>query len=478
MDVAMVTAYALVAGLGAASPVGSQSAKTLVVHAVRAYRPAQGRTEVNAFMQIPYTLLEPTTDGPDGVLSYKIVVRVVDSTGLTLLQNSWQNHAPATLREPSASAVDMVRFSLAPGRYRLTVTVQDSVSGHQVESDTDLEGFTTEPPASDLLLSPSIRPATATDSVPRPAELRWGDMLVTAAATLELTPLRAVAYYLIEAYADQNVVGTLSFRVTDSAQAVLLRTPPTPVTVPQGGGVLKGQLDLAGLPGGTYTLTSTLALGSKQVERSSTFDMANLGDALARDVGRRQAAVNTDEGYFAYMKPDALDAAEEPLQAIATSGELSAYNDKLSVNAKRRFLTEFWRRRDPDPSTPQNERRESFYQWIQYANEHYREGGRSRAGWKSDRGRIYLRNGPPEEVLRRENLAQAPPYEVWRYRTGKDRWYCFIDRSRGVGLYQLVASSDVHETGLPNWREMLTPEGLQDVGRFLEIDFFTSQRQY
>ena len=119
MHVTLAKALVLAAGVGAMPSVGSQPASNLVVHAVRAYRPSQGRTEVNAFMQIPYMLLEPTTDGPGGALSYKIQVRVADSTGLTLLQNSWQNHAPAAARAPNASAVDMVRFSIAPGRYRL-----------------------------------------------------------------------------------------------------------------------------------------------------------------------------------------------------------------------------------------------------------------------------------------------------------------------------------------------------------------------
>jgi GWxTD domain-containing protein len=478
MLVMLIKAWALAAGVSAMPSARPQPASNLVVHAVRAYRPSQGRTEVNAFMQVPYVLLQPTTDGPDGALSYRIQMKVADSTGLTLLQNSWQNHAPVAAREANGSAVDMVRFSLAPGRYRMTVTVQDSVSGHQFEVETDLEGFATEPAASDLLLSPRIRPATPNDSVPQPAELRWGEVLVTAAATLELTPLRAVAYYLIEAYADQDVTGTLTFRVTDSSRAVLLRTPSEKVQIPRGGGVLKGRLDLAGLPGGTYTLTSSLAMGSKQVERSSTFTMANLNETLARDVSLREARANTDEGYFAGMKQPELDAAEEPLVAIAPSAELSAYNDKLSLSAKRRFMSEFWQRRDPTPDTPRNEARDNFYQWIQYANQHYREGGRSRPGWKTDRGRVYLRNGPPDEVLQRDQLAKAPPYEVWRYRSGKDRWYIFADRSLGVGLFQLIRSNDVNEPGLPNWQGILTPEGLQDVGRFLQIDFFTTQRNF
>jgi GWxTD domain-containing protein len=301
-------------------------------------------------------------------------------------------------------------------------------------------------------------------------------MLVTAAARLELTPLRPTAYYLLEAYSGKEEKGTLMLRVTDSTGKVLVRTPSTPVTVPQGGGVLKGQGDLAGLPGGTYSLTAVLAL-SQSVERSATFTMAGIDETLIRTVARREANKVTDEGYFAAMAAAELDAAEQPLAVIAKSGELSAYDKTLSANAKRRFLTEFWQRRDPTPGTPKNETRDAFYQAIVYANAHYREGGRSRPGWKSDRGRVYLRYGPPDETLHREQQALAPPYEVWRYRTGKDRWYCFVDRSRGVGLFQLIHSNDINEAGLPNWREILTPEALQDIGRFLGIDFFDRRRE-
>ncbi len=106
----------------------------LLLTAVRSYRSEQGRTEVNAFVQVPYLLLEPTGEGSRGALSYRIAVKVTDSTGLTLLQQSWQNHAPAAARGPDAFAVDMVRFSLAPGRYRLDVSVQDSASGRETQN--------------------------------------------------------------------------------------------------------------------------------------------------------------------------------------------------------------------------------------------------------------------------------------------------------------------------------------------------------
>lgn len=444
----------------------------LILRAVRSYRAEQGRTEVNAFVQVPYAVLEPTGEGNTGILSYRVAVKVTDSTGLTLLQQAWQNHASAAVRGPEAFGVEMVRFSLAPGRYHLDVDVQDSVSGRKVASSVELEGYKDSPTASDLLLSPQIRPATAGDTVPQPAELRWGRMLVTAAARLELTPLRATAYYLLEAYSKEEATGTLTLRVVDSAGKALTATAATPVTVPAGGGVLKGQLDLSGLPPGRYTMAAALKLGAQSVERSAVFTMAALDATLEKDVARRDAARGTDEGYFEAMTEKELDAAKEPLALIAESGELSKYNKDLSLRGKRRFLTEFWQKRDRTPGTPVNEMRQQFYDAVAYAERTYGEKGRAAVpGWKTDRGRIFVRNGTPDEMLQRPQAGRSPPYEVWRFRTGKDRYYIFVDRANGLGNFQLVHSNDIREPGQPNWRELLyKQDAVDDIGRFLGLD--------
>ena len=452
-----------------------QTDADLILRAVRSYRAEHGRTEVNAFVQIPLMLMEPTSDGAQGALSYRVMVTVTDSTGLKLFQQDWQNRARADLRRPDAFAVDMVRFSVAPGRYRLAVTVQDSVSGRQADTGVDLEGFTGSPAASDLLLSPQIRPADTADSVPRPAELRWGRMLVTAAARLDLTPLRPTAYYLLEAYAPADEAGTLRLKVADSTGKALITTAENPVQVPAGGGVLKGQLDLSGLPPGHYDMIASLALAGRTVERSAGFTMATLDETLEKDVARREAAKVTDEGYFESLSERELTAAQEPLSIIAESGELSKWSKDLSLRAKRRFLTEFWQRRDPSAGNPANETRQRFYDAVAYAEKNYGEKGRAAMpGWKTDRGRVYVRNGAPEEMLDRVQSGRSPPYQVWRFRQGKDRWFIFADRSSGIGNYQLIHSNDIKENGLPNWREVLREEAVADIGRFLGIDFFDS----
>ena len=146
------------------------------------------------------------------------------------------------------------------------------------------------------------------------------------------------------------------------------------------------------------------------------------------------------------------------------------YNKKLSLLAKRRFLTEFWSRRSPNPGDPRNPVREQFYGAILYANEHFKEGGKNSVpGWRSDRGRVYSRHGAPDDVLDRQQQGKAPPYLVWRYSKGKGRYYIFADRT-GFGAYNLISSNDIQETGIPGWQKIVGLEALQDIARFLNLD--------
>jgi GWxTD domain-containing protein len=322
-----------------------------------------------------------------------------------------------------------------------------------------------------------MRLATADDTVPRPGEFRTGNNLVTATARVLLTPLRAKVFYLLETYSAQNGNGTLSVAIRDSAGGKMMQTPPVPVNVTGGGSVLKGQLDLTGLPPGSYTMLADLRLNGRTIQRSADFSMAGLTETLARDTARRSAKRATDEGYFGEMKAAQLETARAPLDYIAEARELSAWSKDLSIEAKRRFLTSFWKQRDPTPGTDRNERRESFYAAIDYANKTYKEGGRNAvSGWRSDRGRIYARNGAPDEVLRRQQEGRAPRYEVWSYAKGKGYYYIFADRS-GFGAFTLIHSNDLKESGLPGWAELLGGPAVADAGQFLGVDLSAASRR-
>jgi GWxTD domain-containing protein len=470
--------FALVAAAGVVplSLPAYQREPGVVLRAVRFYRADQDRTRVKGLVQIPFSLLQPTR--PGGESSYTVSVRVADSTGLALYQQSWQSRARSGGADAEAYTVEIVDFAVAPGKYRFEVGVQDSVSGRKMSTATDLQALSDSSVASDLLIAPEIRLATANDTVPRPGEFRTGNNLVTATARVRLTPLRAQVFYLLEAYANKEGEGTLSVAIRDSAGGTTTQTQALPVKVTAGGSVLKGQLDLTGLPPGNYQMIADLKLDGRTIQRSADFSMAGLTETLARDTVRRNAERVTDEGYFGGMSAEELDQARAPLDYIAETRDLAPWSKALSLEAKRRFLTQFWKQRDPTPGTVKNERRESFYAAIDYANKAFKEGGRNPvSGWHSDRGRVYAKNGAPDDILRRQQEGRAPPYEVWNYAKGKGYYYIFADRS-GFGAFTLVYSNDLKETSYPGWAELLGSPAVSDAGRFLGVDLASQSRRF
>jgi GWxTD domain-containing protein len=77
------------------------------------------------------------------------------------------------------------------------------------------------------------------------------------------------------------------------------------------------------------------------------------------------------------------------------------------------YIEEFWKRRDPDPDTPQNEYKLEYEDRLQKAGSLFR--GEGRPGWQTDRGRIYILFGPPSERLTYPMDAAGYCREVWYY---------------------------------------------------------------
>lgn len=456
----------------AASPTAPPD--SVKVHAVRFYDSGSGLTQVRAFIQVALDALTPTVQSSEGMLSFRVSVRLKDSSGTLLSEDAWPSqHLSATMQGPGVTTVHSIEFVVRPGQYRLEVIVRDSVSGMQLLAVTDLIGYHQAPPASDLVLAPGMR-ALSTDSAPQGTEWRNGSLLVTSSAELVLTPMRSKAFYLLEAYSTAPDSGTMRVRIRDSLGATVVTTPPVPVRVGAGGGVLRGQLDMEGLPAGRYSLDVSVDLGSQRIERSGSFTMTDVVTTLARRATELSVLAGTDSGFFSLMDEARLDAAQEPLSYIAGSGELRAFRG-ASIAAKRQFLIDFWRKRDQDPATPRNELREEFYGKIAYADNTFRErGARSQSGWKTDRGRVYIRLGSPDETLDRVRAGQAPSYQVWRYTRGKVLYFVFSDRS-GLGAYKLMTSNDLHEAGAPDWRDILGTDAMRDIGQFLSVDFFEAR---
>ncbi|HEY2934211.1 MAG TPA: GWxTD domain-containing protein [Acidobacteriota bacterium] len=84
---------------------------------------------------------------------------------------------------------------------------------------------------------------------------------------------------------------------------------------------------------------------------------------------------------------------EEEVVWIISNAEREKFRQLKDDSTREAFIEEFWRRRDPTPSTPRNEYKEEHYRRLLYATRMFQEGI---PGWKSDRGRVYILHGPPD----------------------------------------------------------------------------------
>jgi GWxTD domain-containing protein len=85
----------------------------------------------------------------------------------------------------------------------------------------------------------------------------------------------------------------------------------------------------------------------------------------------------------------------EDVGYIITDEERKAFKRLSTDDEREQFIEQFWLRRDPTPDTEENEYKEEHYRRIAYANEHFASGI---PGWKTDRGRMYIMYGPPDEI--------------------------------------------------------------------------------
>jgi GWxTD domain-containing protein len=140
---------------------------------------------------------------------------------------------------------------------------------------------------------------------------------------------------------------------------------------------------------------------------------------------------------------------------IITKEEKKAFYALQTDEERENFIENFWRRRDPNPDTEENEYREEYYERIAYANEHFSSGI---PGWKTDRGRIYIAWGKPDSVETHPTggaydrpsyegggSTTTYPFEVWFYRhldnVGEGLEIEFVDPT-GTGEYRLARNSN------------------------------------
>ncbi len=147
---------------------------------------------------------------------------------------------------------------------------------------------------------------------------------------------------------------------------------------------------------------------------------------------------------------------DEDVSYILTAEERQSFKRLSTDDERESFIESFWLRRDPTPDTIENEFKEEHYRRIAYANDRFASGI---PGWKTDRGRIYITFGPPDEndshpsggsytrpMDEGGGSTSTFPFEIWRYR--------YLE---GVGLGTNVEIEFVDKTMSGEYRLTMDP---------------------
>ena len=139
-------------------------------------------------------------------------------------------------------------------------------------------------------------------------------------------------------------------------------------------------------------------------------------------------AITSFDDMLSYLRYFALPEQLQPLRAAAPAD-------------RGRAWIAFLRSTDPDPSTPEHEALRDYFIRIEQANQRFREEGGP--GWLTDRGRVFITLGDPDQIYDQgqNDIAQRGRVQIWEYTQYRSQ-LVFVDQS-GFGRYRMTMTSEL-----------------------------------
>jgi len=407
----------------------------------------EGGVYLDVYLLIPQSVFTymPAEEGLEATVIFQ--ASLVQDEMLPYPPDRWQRIYKAPDRSAIASmswVPDITKFFVEPGDYLLQIDIVDVNSNQRqrIRKPLSLIPFPSdELNLSDITIASQIIKTSAEHEF-----TKYGyDVVPNAQRTF--TSAAPMLYYFLEAY---GLSGTGTYSVLTQIQSlnedIVQKYPSRSKKMPGKSVVEWGGVNTAGLTSGIYKLAITISDDSngKSITQKRTFYIL-----------RPAASNNTDDSTkseYAGLDEAQLDDIFKVVNLIMDKNEKRLFT-RSDVDGKRNILTAFWDRKDPNPETVMNEFKQEFYQRVQAANSEY--GSETDPGWSSDRGRILIKYGKPNNIERQNSSIGQRPWESWQYYEMEGGvTFIFVDRT-GYGSYQLVHSDARDEVRDPDWERFL-----------------------
>ena len=373
-------------------------------------------TTVLASISIPNRVLSFVRDGDTYRAPYEVHLKLSQGANEVKSVNAMEVVRVATFKEVNRTDESVIfqnYLKLAPGEYTVSFMVRDISSNRSATQ----EGVITVPRLSQghlstpLLVYEASRRVTL-DSLPR--------LLASPRSSAVFGQDSTISVYL-EAYGQQTRL-PVSFVVQNDKGAVTWRDT---TMLERTGNLLSGAVKIP---------ISRVGIGIANV----TFTRADATDTVRTPV------------FVSFGSDIPLISYEDLLN------QLRYYVAQDRLNSLRNTPTEqrgqawaaFLRASDPAPATPEHEGLQTYFARLQQANLRFRDDGSARGGWLTDRAKVYVVLGEPDQLyeqntngpISRTSVSQRGRLQYWEYGQYRVR-LIFYDDS-GSGRWRLTPISE------------------------------------
>ncbi len=404
-----------------------------------AFMGKENKTYTEFYLMLFSDQLIDETNASDTVKEFLVKSTISDpSDGKIIYAKNWYTNALLSRdsSNPNNSVVyDQWAELLSPGIYNINVAVE--VNGSQKKGEADFRIDIPEFDSSSYSIS-QVEFVSEVQNITDSSPFIKGNQKVIPNPWRRYGALNSRLSFFYEMYnipEGNNLNG--EYIITDGAGKTVKKLTGIRYNNKRDNISVVHGINISRLPTGTYDLNILIndSSGEYSLSQSRTFEVIQL-DSLAQSPGLSEEEAEIEGGLIKY---------------IGTPAEYDFY-ESLDNTGKTGYIINFWADKDPTPGTRGNEFLQKVMERFRYANKNFKWAGIP--GWKSDRGRIMIKYGMPDDIEYHNTEADTKNYEIWTY--NQDRKFIFVFADLGSnGNYKLIHSTKEGEVSDPNWRDYL-----------------------
>ncbi len=400
---------------------------------VKRYWDDKGNTKYVIDYQVPYKNMMFLTRGTGYFAELKVTLSIANADSVIYTKEFTNNIGVSRKYDVTSSGksyLDRISLTLAKPGFKLAIKFEDLNAVKTYEWSYLTEQLTDTDIISDLELVSNVSPDTSSFSQ---KFQRDGSIHLSEPSGIIAKEMSDSVFFYFEVYGKTDEKTKLIFTIKKDDIPTLIKSYS--ISELESFPRILLPIKVTNMELGKYTASVNLS-DQSALSKSCEFIITEQAEKL----------------YFIFT-----DIDEEYLLIRTLTSAKSQSNWKtMSKDAKRRYISNFW----VNMAAVRNQSVETvldvYKDRIDYCNARY---SHFEKGWKTDMGRIYLRNGAPSDIdydtSTDDTKFVRKDFQIWKYSGSFKAVYVFVDIPMNGNFKLIYADNDEQESTNPNWRKYL-----------------------